>query len=107
MGPMYWSPYRAVLPRCLRDELVMTKSPLAIVEPRRWGSVATRIFQELTMKKTIRKKLALETTTLRTLLEGELIAAQGGMRGVSVGTCTACLPTYNPTCEFSCVGMCA
>jgi hypothetical protein len=59
------------------------------------------------MKKTNRKKLALETTTLRALLEGELIAAQGGLPHISVGTCTACNPTYNPTCYFSCRSMCA
>jgi len=61
------------------------------------------------MKKTSRKKLALETTTLRTLLEAELVAANGGLprRDSSVATCTGCLPTYNPTCGFSCASICA
>jgi hypothetical protein len=61
------------------------------------------------MKKTSRKKLTLETTTLRTLLDAQLHTAQGGLprRDVSVATCTSCLPTYNPSCGFSCGSMCA
>jgi hypothetical protein len=57
------------------------------------------------MKKTHRKKLALERTTIRSLLASEVSLAQGGQRGsggVSVGTCTACTETYNPTCPISC-----
>ena len=56
------------------------------------------------MKKMNRKKLTLEAATLRMLH-----SAQGGLprRDVSVATCTACLPTYNPTCGFSCASICA
>ena len=61
------------------------------------------------MKKTSRKKLVLEATTMRTLLDTALSEAHGGLprRDVSVATCTSCLPTYNPTCGFSCASMCA
>jgi hypothetical protein len=58
------------------------------------------------MKKPSRKKLALETMTVRTLLDIELSAAQGGLPPTSVGTCTACTPTYNPDC-FSRRSICA
>jgi hypothetical protein len=58
------------------------------------------------MKKTNRKKLTLRLTTVRSLLENEMIMANGGEPNVSVGTCTGCRPTYNPTEAFSCRGIC-
>ncbi|HEY0476949.1 MAG TPA: hypothetical protein VGD37_05465 [Kofleriaceae bacterium] len=59
------------------------------------------------MKKIHRKKLTLTSTTVRALLADDMLAANAGMRDVSVGTCGGCRPTYNPTEKFSCVGACA
>jgi hypothetical protein len=58
------------------------------------------------MKKTNHSKLTLDLTTLRPLREREMTVT-GAELGISVGTCTACLPTFNPTCQFSCRGTCA
>lgn len=48
------------------------------------------------MKKSSRKKLTLSATTLRALSANGAQAANGGLN-VSVGTCTGCRPTYNPS----------
>jgi hypothetical protein len=49
------------------------------------------------MKKTVQKPNKMQLT-LETVRAMRLAETRGAMEGISVGTCTACRETYNPTC---------